>query len=626
MIEWLHPGAIFILGALLLLLVKGKVRKGVLLLTPVASFLAVLLMNQGNHGAVSFLGQSLLFGKVDRLSLVFAVVFTIMGFIGAVYAFHVEEVGQHVAAFIYVGSSLGVVFAGDYFTLFVFWEAMAFSSVFLIWYRGPEALWPGFRYILVHAFSGVCLLGGIVLILVNRGNIAFGPIGESIGAGGGNLASTLILIGFIINAAVPPLHAWLADAYPEATVTGSVFLCAFTTKTAVYVLVRAFSGTEILVWLGVIMSIYGVVYAVMENDIRRLLAYHIISQVGYMVAGVGMGTEMAQNGAVAHAFAHILYKGLLFMGTGAVIYMTGRRKLTELGGLYKTMPWTMALYMIGGFSISAFPLFSGFVSKSMVIAAAAEDHRPWVVLLLTLASSGTFLHTGLKLPYYIFFGKDAGIQAKEPPKSMLIAMVLAAFLCILIGVAPGTLYGLLPYPVHFVPYTADHVASMLSILLFTALGFFLLLRQLDPEPTISLDTDWFYRMGGRVFLWTAQRPIAAYEEFVGELYNRAIIRPGLAVARICALVDTRIIDGTVNEVGRTVFSGSGFSTFVEKYVVYGFLNFVAYANHIAARIFRRLQTGSVHAYAMIIIIGIFILVNLYQLLTGSVPVIMLVLK
>src|SRR5579863_80638 len=620
MTEWFHPAIPFFLGAGLIPLVKGRIRTALLLFIPAVAFSDVLWMDQGNYGVVSFLGQELVFGKVDRLSLVFAIVFTLMGFIGALYALHVEESGQHVAAFTYVGSSLGVVFAGDYLTLFIFWELMAFSSVFLIWYRGQGSLASGFRYILVHAFSGVCLLGGIVLLLVNQGSIAFEPLQ------GGGLAAGLILIGFMINAAVPPLHAWLPDAYPEATVTGAVFLCAFTTKTAVYALLRAFSGTEILVALGVIMTLYGVVYAVLENDIRRLLSYHIVSQVGYMVAGIGIGTEMAQNGSVAHAFSHILYKGLLFMGTGAVIFTTGHRKVTELGGLYKKMPLTLLFYMIAGLSISGVPLFSGFVSKSMVTAAAAEDHRAWPVLLLTLASAGTFLSVGLKLPYFIFFGKDAGIPAKDPPKNMLMAMGLAAFLCILIGVYPATLYDLLPYPVHFAPYTAEHVVSMLSILLFTALGFFLLLKKLAPEPYFTLDFDWFYRMGGRGFLWVAQRPVALYEDYASNLLDGLFVRPALRVAQLCFRVDTQAIDAAVNAVGRFVFSGGGFSTLVEKYVVYGFLNFVAYSSHITARLFRRLQTGSVHDYALIIIVGIFILVNLFQLLTGSIPFIMLVLK
>ncbi len=292
-----------------------------------------------------------------------------------------------------------------------------------------------------------------------------------------------------------PLGAWLPDAYPEATVTGAVFLTAFTTKSAVYALVRGFAGTELLVWWGAAMAVYGVVYAVLENDARRLLAYHIISQVGYMVCGVGLGTELALNGTTAHAFSHILYKALLFMGAGAVLEVTGRRNLSEMGGLYKTMPVTLSLYMIGAFAISAVPLFSGFVSKSMVVSAAGESHRAAIFLTLTLASAGTFLHTGLKLPYYMFFGRDRGLAAHEPPSNMLVAMGLAAAACIIIGVFPALLYAQLPYDVEYAPYTVRHVLATLGLLSFTALGFFALLAHLDPEPTISLDTDWFYRRG-----------------------------------------------------------------------------------------------------------------------------------
>lgn len=504
MIEWVPPAAILIIGALFIPLLKGKMKQAYLLLLPTAAFLNLLNMTEGMQWQVSFMEYVLVLGKVDRLSMAFGYVFVIMAFIGILYALHVREDGQHFSALMYVGSALGVVFAGDLLTLFIFWEVMAFSSVYLIWYNKDKASrGAGFRYLMVHAFGGLSLLAGIIIRLVNTGSIEFGPIAY------GSLDSYLILFGFMLNAAVPPLHAWLSDSYPEATVTGAVFLSAFTTKTAVYVLLRAFSGVEILIWLGAVMAVFGVIYAVLENDIRRLLAYHIISQVGYMVAGVGMGTMLAVNGSTAHAFSHILYKGLLFMGAGAVIHMTGRRKLTELGGLYKTMPLTLTLYMIGGFSISAFPLFSGFVSKSMVVSAAAYENLAVIWLMLTLASAGTFLHTGLKLPYFTFFAKDAGIKAKEPPFNMLLAMGFAAFLNIFIGIYPAVLYNILPYPTDYVPYTSEHVVWALQILLFTALGFFWLLDKLGGEPTISLDTDWFYRKGSRVFMWFVEKPVAS---------------------------------------------------------------------------------------------------------------------
>ena len=545
MSDWFHPSVFLIFGAFALPFLRGKVQQAFLMLITLLGIGTIYFMTPGQYWTYNFLGVKLIFGAVDKLSIVFGWVFTIMSFIGIVYALHVNDTGQHMAALLYVAGSLGVTFAGDFFTLFIFWELMAFASVYLVFARRVEAsIAAGYRYILVHMFGGVCLLGGVILHYLGSKSIAVGPIPQD-----GSLSFYLMLVGVIINAAVPPFHAWLTDAYPEGTVTGSVFMSAFTTKTAVYVLVRVFPGTELLIWMGTIMALYGVVYAVLENDARRLLAYHIISQVGYMVAGVGIGTEMSLNGSVSHAFAHILYKGLLFMGAGAVIQMTGRSKLTELGGLYRTMPITLVLYMIGGFAISAFPLFSGFVSKSMVVAGAANAHLPWVALLLTMASSGTFLHTGLKLPYYMFFGKDSGLEGKEPPTNMLIAMSMAAFLCIGIGVLPGPLYRLLPFPVDFNPYTGDHVTSALGILLFTGLGFFMLLKKLDPEPTISIDTDWTYRKGAKVFMWAARKPIAGADSYIGDIYNTWFSKYTLSFSNFLAKVfDLQGIDGIVNGV------------------------------------------------------------------------------
>ena len=553
MIEWTHPGLILILGAWVLPLLRGRIKRVAMIVLPAAAVVDCLfLMTPGTHGVVNFLGQELVFGRVDSLSLIFSYVFSIMALLGMIYALHVKEDSQHVASLVYAGGALGVTFAGDFLSLYVFWELLAISSVLLVFLRREQsAVEAGFRYLLVHVFGGLLLLAGIALHWAQTGSIAFGDMG----AYSGSLAWGLILVAFLLNAAVPPLGAWLPDAYPEATVTGAVFMTAFTTKSAVYVLIRGFAGTELLVWLGAAMAIYGVVYAVLENDARRLLAYHIISQVGYMVCGVGIGTALAINGASAHAFAHILYKALLFMGAGAVLQMTGMRKLSDMGGLYKTMPITLGLYMIGGFAISAVPLFSGFVSKSMVVSAAGEEHLTVIFLMLTLASAGTFLHTGLKLPYYMFFGKDSGLRAKEPPLNMLVAMGLAAAACILIGVRPGLLYQHLPNAVDYVPYTLEHVTSTLGMLAFTALGFFLLLKQLDPVRTISLDTDWFYRRGVTRLLKLILTPLARLEYgYVSETYELVIRRPVLGAASLFQRFDSRVVDATLMGVGHATRS------------------------------------------------------------------------
>jgi len=545
---WLHPSLILLVGALLVPLVPARLKQVWLILVPLLTFARIVTLTSGTHGAVHFLQFTLIFGRVDALSNVFAYIMGLMAIIGSLYGLHVKRNAEHMAAWTYVAGSIGAIYAGDLLTLFLFWEIMAFSSVFLIWFRGrEESLGAGFRYLMVHVAGGVSLLAGIILHYHATGSLVFGPF--TVDHPG--LAGWLLALGLVLTAAVPPLHAWLPDAYGEATFNGSVFLCAFTTKTAVYALIRGFAGLDVLVVLGVIMALYGVVYAVLENDSRRLLAYHIISQVGYMVAGVGLGTALAINGACAHAFAHILYKGLLFMGCGSVLHMTGKSKFTDLGGLYQKMPWTFVFTLIGGLSISAFPLFSGFVSKSMIVQAGFEDHKLWVGFLLLLASAGTFLHTGLKVPYFIWFGKnhcskETWTRAAEPPWNMMTAMAVTSILCIFIGCYTPYLYRMLPYPVDFEPYTAYHVSETLQILLFTGLGFFLLIKKLEPEAKISLDLDWPYRMGGRAFLWLARKPVQAVDNVVGEIYRAGGIVPLMRSASLVNLFDNRVIDGVVD--------------------------------------------------------------------------------
>ncbi|MDP6410653.1 MAG: Na(+)/H(+) antiporter subunit D [Planctomycetota bacterium] len=556
--EWIHPGLVLIFGAWLIPLLRGPLRKVAMLAVPAAAFVLCLTGAEGTYGQASFLGEELVFGRVDGLSSIFSIVFSLMALIGMVFALHVDDDAQHVSALVYAGGALGVTFAGDFLSLYVFWELMAISSAALVFLkREKEALAAGARYLLVHVVGGLVLLAGILLYWADSGSLAFADLG----AAEGSWAWGLILVAFLINAAVPPFGAWLPDAYPQASVTGSVFMTAFTTKSAVYVLIRSFPGTELLVWLGAAMALYGVVYAVLENDARRLLAYHIISQVGYMVCGVGIGTQLALNGATAHAFAHILYKALLFMGTGAVVQMTGKRLLTEMGGVYRTMPKTLGLYMIGACAISAFPLFSGFVSKSMVVSAAGEDHRMAIFLMLTLASAGTFLHTGLKLPYYMFFGKDSGLRPAEPPRNMLAAMGIAAFLCVAIGVLPGVLYERLPFDAPYHPYTLAHVTASAGMLGFTALGFFLLLSHLDPEPKISLDTDWFYRKGAALLMRVVRGPLVWIEGIVGGIYEHLLQKPILGVARLMRRLDGNIVDGLLVGIARTVLAlGRGLRT------------------------------------------------------------------
>ncbi|MGI9537419.1 MAG: Na(+)/H(+) antiporter subunit D, partial [Desulfocapsaceae bacterium] len=419
---FLHPALLLIIGALILPFVRGPFRRPYLLLVPILTFVDVVYLgfNQGVYGQVNFLDWQLTFGRIDALSNVFAFIMALMAIIATLYSLQVKDCWQQMAAWFYVAGSIGAIYAGDYLSLFLFWEIMAFASTFLVWCNRDQkdATAAGFRYLLVHTFGGLLLLMGFVLRYQATGSIAF----ELLDYDTSSLYTWLIMSGLMLNAAVVPLHSWLPDAYSKATIGGAVFMCAFTTKTAVYTLARACAGFDILIILGVAMAIYGIVYAINENDVRRLLGWEIISQVGYMVAGVGIGTALAINGAAAHAFAHILYKGLLFMGAGAIIQMTGKSRFTELGGLYRKMPVTMLFIIIGGVSVSAFPFFSGFVSKSMIIAASYKEHLLWAGFLLTMVSAGTFLVAGLRLPYLLFFSEPQSAEAVEraadPPWNM----------------------------------------------------------------------------------------------------------------------------------------------------------------------------------------------------------------
>lgn len=532
MTEWIHPGVVIFLGAFLIPWIKWRtVRLAYLLLLPLIGLTLLLLMSSGYFGQIPawpgalhkwqipFLDYSLELGRIDKMTMVFAYIYLIAAFCMNLYALGVKNKWEHVAAMIYLGSSLGAIFAGDLFTLFFWLEIMSWAPVFLIWFRGTrKAMGAAIRYVLWHHFSGACILAGVVIHLYHTGSIELTRLPW--GWGGEHLGYNLMLLGFIINSATTPFHSWLSDTYSEATPSGSIYMTAFTTKTAIYCLIRTFPGVELLMWLGAIQAVFALFLAVLENDGRRLCSYHIISQIGYMVAGVGIGTEMAINGAISHALCHIIYNALLYMGAGCVLVVAGTAKFHELGGLYKYMPISFWLYMVGGFSISGFPLFNGFISKVMTIEAAELIHNAPIYLLLEGATVGTFLHTGLKLPWNMWLqGKDEptpNIRAKlkdsalNTPVHMLIGMSILAFLCIFMGVYPKILYDRLPYPVEFIPFTTTRVFSIMQMFIFTFLGFWFLRKLVTGYPTYTLDTDWPFRMAGRKLIWFCEEPLMGF--------------------------------------------------------------------------------------------------------------------
>jgi len=487
------PALPLFVGAALVSVLRGPARAVVMLAAPLLGAYGLWQLEPGTTVTQDLFGMTLIPIRVDDLSLLFGYLFHLAAFIGVLYALHLRDRLQDVAALAYAGSAVGAVFAGDLLTLFVYWELLAITSAVLVFARRSErALASGMRYLIMQVGSGVLLLAGALVYASATGSLAFEHIG--LDAAGG----WLIFLAFGIKSAFPLLHGWLTDAYPESTPTGTVFLSAFTTKVAIYALARGFAGTELLVYIGALMTCFPIFYAVIENDLRRVLAYSLINQLGFMVVGIGIGTELALNGAVAHAFNDVIFKGLLMMSMGAVLHVTGEIRGSELGGLYKKMPKTTILCMVGAASISAFPLFSGFVSKSMVVSAAIAEGYSFVWLALLFASAGVFHHAGIKIPFFAFFAHDSRFvaTAHEPPTNMLIAMTIAAVLCIGIGCFPGLLYGMLPYDMDYSPYDVTHVLAQLQLLAFSALAFtWLKLAGIYPPElkSVNLDVEWLYR-------------------------------------------------------------------------------------------------------------------------------------
>ena len=489
MIELLPPSFVLIAAAILIGLTKGRLRTAIILIAPLVTLVEIWFIPDGVVTTVQFLGYQIEPLEGSPVRRLFATIFALMAFGGGLYAFRQARWYELAAAYAYAAGAVGVSFAGDLITFFLYWEFMALFSTIVVWCGGtPGARAAGIRYAIMHLLGGIILKVGITGLAINTGSVDVRPMLAT------DFSTWMILIGILINAAAPPVSAWLTDAYPEASPTGSVFLSAFTTKTAVLALIMLFPGEPILIAVGLYMVMYGIIYALLENDARRILAYSIVNQVGFMVCAVGIGTQMALNGASAHAFAHIIYKALLFMSAGAVIYRTGKGKCTELGGLFRTMPLTAVCGIIGALAISGFPLTSGFTTKTMISQAAADQSLVLVYFLLAAASAGVFLHAGIKFPWFVFFQKDSGLRPKDAPWNMSAAMVLFSALCLLIGIFPQLLYNFLPYPVEYQAYKAGKVLFYLQLLLFSGLAFFLLLPLMRRTLTISLDTDWLWRV------------------------------------------------------------------------------------------------------------------------------------
>lgn len=476
---------------------------------PALAFLITVTTPIGTVIRYSFLQFTDLVGmQVTQENYMFLFIFSLTGLVAGIYSAHNDSRLDPFAAMGYTGSALGVTLAGDWITMILFWEFMAVTSLMLIWdNRTTRSTKAGFRYLVMHMFGGNCLLFGIVW-KVFHGSILIGNINQAPDPG-----FWFILIGVLVNAGAFPFHAWVPDAYPEATLSGTIYLGSFTTKVAVLCLLRIFAGNKILLIAGIVMIFYGALFAMMENDMRRLLSYHIISQVGYMVADAGLGGEIGINAGTALAYSNIIYKSLLFMCAGAIIHATGIRKINQLGGLAKKMPFVCICFFIAALSITGVPPLAGFTCKSLSILAAEELGGELVVLLMMTGSIATALSIPFKMGYFIFFGKDRNLSVGKIPANMKIAMAISAGMCIFTGMFPQLTYRLLPYALDYRPYTLHHILEYVQLVGAALIAFLLFLKIMEPYSMLTLDTDWFVRKPMKRILFGLSKAVCALQSF-----------------------------------------------------------------------------------------------------------------
>jgi multicomponent Na+:H+ antiporter subunit D len=516
-IDFIFPPAfILFLGALTLPFLPRLIRQIMIIALPILTLLEVWNDPVGAEYIVHFAGFDMNFLHFNDFTLIFANAFCLAALVGGIFSLKHHDKIEITAAYIYASCAVGITFAGDFLSLFIMWEIMAVASTIVILKgKTDRSRKAAFRYAIMHFFGGALFLASITAYYHNFGTFELTQfslewrdllmLGQEFSIE--KVAVWAIFIAILINTAAPPFSSWLADAYPESSPWGGVFLSAFTTKTAVFVLLTIFAGKTILIYIGLFMVFYGIIMAMLENNLRRILSYSIINQVGFMVTGIGIGTPLALVGVACHAFCHIMYKALLFCSAGSVVVMTGKHKCSEVGGLYRTMKFTTFAGIVGALAISAFPYTSGFISKSLITSSAAYEHMFTVWILLLAASAGVFLHAGVKFPWFAFFQKDSGLRPEDPPLNMRIAMWILILLCLVPGVFPQYIYGMLPYNISYNAYTPDHIVYQLQVLMFAGLAFFMFLPAMKRTLTITLDWDWFTRVFIRGLLVNSERVI-----------------------------------------------------------------------------------------------------------------------
>jgi multicomponent Na+:H+ antiporter subunit D len=520
----IHPGFLLMISGLLTLLLPKKAGKYAGLLGSLLALAACVCLRTGDSWTVAVTEQiTCVFLRVDTLSRVFALIFAVIAVLASVYAMNEKKKGERAALLIYAGGGMAAVLAGDLIAFVCFWELMAAASAAVVWFGdGSDKVRSSFRYLVMHLFGGNLVLVGAMLLWA-QGITQVEGIRPDTGA-----AFWILLAGVGVNAAMPPFHTWLPDSYPECTPEGMLYLGSFTTKVAIYAMIRFFGGTHWLALFGALTAVFAACMALMENDLRRLLSYHIISQLGMMAAGLATGLEAGVDGAALHAAFNILYKGVLIMGIGSLFYATGGlRKISDLAGMGRKMPFTFVCFLIASLSIAGFPFLNGFASKALIMEALKASHMEAAGLLVTVAGVGTWLSVTMKINWFVFLRKPRpemavyGRTVQRVPAYRAAAMGAGTALCVITGIFPQISYGLFGLPVGHL-FSAEHVLEYLGLFLGASVPFVLLIRKMEPHEGMTVDLDVIWRKGLTPALWNLSRGVVWLFGKAARLYDAGV--------------------------------------------------------------------------------------------------------
>ena len=433
--------------------------------------------------------------EVDALSLFFALLVSVAVFVSGVYSIqymrHDDNEREYYTLFLMLGGGvMGLVLSGDLFNMFIMVEILTFAAVALTAFRNTAkgALEAAFKYLVVGSIGSTCILVGTSMLYAQAHTLNLAQLAQVIP---GNLntatkvAFALLFVGFGTKAFIVPFHPLAADAHGAAPASISVMISGVLTKSGIYGIIRLTYflfqtmnlGTMqfLLVFIGSLSMFICVTMALAQHDFKRLLAFHSISQIGYVLTAVGLCTALGVSAGLYHAMNHTLFKGLLFLAAGAVLHETGTTDLGKLGGLSKKMPHTTVLFLIGAFSISGIPPFNGFASKWMIYQAtyqkAVESGNIGFLLvtIIALVTSVLTLASFVKVSQSVFFGQlpKELEHVKEVPFGMRLAMGIFALLCVLTGLFPNLVTTYITEPAARAVFS---VAQYISAMGFDASG------------------------------------------------------------------------------------------------------------------------------------------------------------